>query len=173
MNETVAILNTLLATGGILVLLTGSVLLVDLYGSRVLEKLVATWGMVVAFLFTSASAAMTLVYSEVFGFVPCSLCWLQRVFLYPQVFILGAAIFYKEKIAARYGLVLSVPGLVIALYQHYLQMGGSALVACPSSSGDCAKRIMFEYGFVTFPLLSAFLFLFLIALYIYILRTNR
>ena len=115
---------------------------------------------------------MTLVYSEAFGFVPCGLCWLQRVFLYPQVFILGMALFYKEKIAARYGLMLSVPGLIISLYQHYLQMGGNEFLPCPASGGDCAKRIMFEFDFVTFPLVSAFLFLFLIVLYIYILKTR-
>ena len=115
---------------------------------------------------------MTLVYSEGFGFVPCGLCWLERVFLYPQVFILGMALFYKEKVAARYGLLLSVPGLIISLYHHYLQMGGNKFIACPTSGGDCAKRIMFEFGFVTFPLLSAFLFLFLIVLYIYILKTR-
>jgi len=172
MSESVQTLNYILALGGIVVLLAGSVLLVDVYTSRVFEKVVSGWGILLGFLFTLLSSGMTLVYSEVFGFVPCGLCWLQRVFLYPQVFILGMAVFYKEKIAARYGLVLSVPGLVVSLYQHYLQMGGNEFIACPTAGGDCAKRIMFEFGFVTFPLLSAFLFLFLIILYFYILKTQ-
>jgi len=172
MTETVQALNYVLALGGIFVLLGSSIMLVDLYTSGVFKKMISVWGMTFGFLFTLVSSLMTLLYSEVFGFVPCGLCWLQRVFLYPQVFILGMAIFYKEKIAARYGLLLSIPGLVVALYQHYLQMGGNEFVACPTSGGDCAKRIMFEFGFVTFPLLSAFLFLFLIVLYIYILKTR-
>ncbi|MEY3783724.1 MAG: hypothetical protein RLZZ230_46 [Candidatus Parcubacteria bacterium] len=172
MSDTVQTLNFILALGGISVLLVSSIILVDLYTSREFEKIIKVWGMTAGFLFTLGSSIMTLVYSEGFGFIPCGLCWTQRVFLYPQVFILGMAIFYKEKVAARYGLLLSIPGLIVALYQHYLQMGGNEFIACPTSGGDCAKRFMFEFGFVTFPLLSAFLFGFMIVLYIYILKTR-
>ncbi len=172
MSAVVQNLNYILAIGGILVLLISSVLVFDFYSSRVFKKILASWGILIGFVFTTGSSLMTLTYSEVFGFVPCGLCWLERVFLYPQVFILGMALFYKEKVAARYGLMLSIPGLIISLYHHYLQMGGSQFVACPTSGGDCAKRILFEFGFVTFPLLAAFLFIFLIVLYIYILKTR-
>lgn len=172
MSETVQTLNFILALGGIVLFLFSSVLLVDVYTSRVFERVISGWGMLFGFLFALASSVMTLIYSEVFGFVPCGLCWMQRVFLYPQVFILGMAVFYKDKMATRYGLVLSVPGLLVSLYQHYLQMGGNEFIACPTAGGDCAKRIMFEFNFVTFPLLSAFLFLFLIILYLYILKSS-
>lgn len=166
-------LNLLLSLGGVATLFAVGILLADLFTSRVFAKLISVWGMTISFIVATASVVMTLVYSDVFGFVPCSLCWLQRVFLYPQVFLLATSIFYKEKIAARYGILLSVPGMIIALYQHYLQMGGSAFVACPVSGGDCAKRFLFEFGFMTFPLLSAILFLFLIVIYIYILKTEN
>ncbi len=172
MSAVVQNLNYILAIGGILTLLISSVLVFDLATSRIFKSILSRWGIFLGFIFALGSSAMTLVYSEVLGFVPCGLCWLERVFLYPQVFILGMALFYKEKIAARYGLMLSIPGLVISLYHHYLQMGGSQFVACPTSGGDCAKRILFEFGFVTFPLLASFLFLFLIVLYIYILKTR-
>jgi disulfide bond formation protein DsbB len=91
------------------------------------------------------------------------------------VFLLGAALYNKDKTIARYGIVLSVPGLIVGLYQHYLQMGGSELLACPTAGpgADCAKRILFEFGFMTFPLMSAALFAFLIILYLYILKTQN
>ena len=38
-----------------------------------------------AFLLTLGATAMTLYYSEVLGFAPCGWCWVQRVFLWPQV----------------------------------------------------------------------------------------
>lgn len=172
MTETVQTLNLLLALGGIGIFLLALGLSIDLYAKRVLADMIEAWGMVLGFIFTLSSSAMTLLYSEVFGFVPCGLCWMQRVFLYPQVFLLATAIFYKEKVAARYGLVLSFPGLIVALYQHYLQMGGNQFVGCPASGADCTKRFMFEFNFMTFPLLSAILFLFLIILYLYILKTD-
>ncbi len=116
---------------------------------------------------------MALIYSEVFGFVPCGFCWLERIFLFPQVFILLAALYFKDKLVARYGIVLSLIGLVIALYHHYLQLGGNAFVKCPAAGTvDCAKRIMFEFDFMTFPLLAASGFVLLSALYYYILRTR-
>ena len=172
MSEVVQNLNYILAIGGILVLVTSLILVFDLSSKRILKNILSSWGILFGFVFASGSSLMTLIYSEGFGFIPCGLCWLERVFLYPQVFILGTSLFYKEKIAARYGLILSIPGLVISLYHHYLQMGGSKFVACPTSGGDCAKRILFEFEFVTFPLLAAFLFLFLIVLYIYLLKTE-
>ncbi len=172
MNSTVEIFNQLLATGGILLFLFSSILLIDLLTSRVAARIIGAWGILIGFLVTTSSSIVTLIYSDVFGFVPCGLCWFQRIFLYPQVLLLGLAIFYKEKTAARYGLALSIPGLVFALYNHYLQMGGTQFIACPASGIDCTKRYMFEYGFMTFPLLSAILFIFLIILYIYILKTE-
>lgn len=172
MTETVETLNGLLATGGIALFLAGTVLVVDLYTSRTFQKLIEVWGLLVAYFVTLSGLLMTVLYSEVFGFVPCGLCWLGRVFLYPQVFLLAVALFYKDKTVARYGITLSIPGLLVGLYQHYLQMGGSEFITCPSSGGDCGKRILFEYGFVTFPLMSVMLFAFLIALYIYILKTR-
>jgi disulfide bond formation protein DsbB len=122
---------------------------------------------------TIAGIAMTLLYSEIFGIIPCSLCWFQRVFLYAQPFILGTGMFLHDTRRYLYTAILSVPGLVIALYQHYIQMGGSEIVNCPASAGDCAQRFLFEFGFVTFPLIAAFLFLFLFALSWYAYRVTR
>jgi disulfide bond formation protein DsbB len=117
---------------------------------------------------------MTLIYSEVFGFIPCGLCWLERIFLYPQVILLGVALATKDKVVSKYGIALSIPGMLVSLYQHYLQMGGAEFITCPviGAGADCAERILFEFGFMTFPLMSAFLFAFLIALYLYILKTR-
>jgi len=167
MNATVESLNLLLALGGVGFILASAVLVFDLYTSRSLEVYVQKWGLFVAFLLTATGTGMTLIYSEVFGFVPCSLCWFQRIFLYPQLFITGTALYIKEKMVALYGIALSVPGLIISLYQHYIQMGGSEVVGCPTGGGDCSQRILFEFGFMTFPLVSASLFFFLIVLYFY------
>jgi disulfide bond formation protein DsbB len=118
---------------------------------------------------------MAVVYSDVFGFVPCGLCWLQRVFLFPQVILLTLALVFRDQTFYRYGIALSIPGLIIGLYQHYLQMGGPDLVGCPvaGDGADCSARFLFEFGFMTFPLLSAAAFAFLIAVYTYLGREAR
>lgn len=171
MTESVALLNTISSYGGLMLLLGSGILWFDLCTTRTLKALVqsyASWGMMAL---STLGVLMTLVYSEVFGFVPCGLCWLQRIFLYPQPIILVAGIYQKDARVHLYSMVLSVPGCVIALYQHYLQMGGTEFVGCPASGGDCAQRILFEFGFMTYPLLSALLFFFLFTLAFYAYRS--
>lgn len=126
------------------------------------------------FAITVLGIALTLFYSEVLGFVPCGWCWVQRVFLYPQVILFGMALWKKDKSVADYSIGLSIAGLLAALYQHYLQMGGTSLLPCPASGvGDCAQRIVFEFDYITFPLMSATLFAFLIILMLFVRKQSQ
>jgi disulfide bond formation protein DsbB len=171
MSPLVESLNFYLALGGIVAFLLAVILVIDVKREQALRQYVERFGLFASFLIAVGSSVMALVYSEVFGFVPCGLCWLERIFLFPQVFILGGAIYFKDAFVARYGLILSGVGFIIALYHHYLQMGGTQFVKCPAAGAvDCAKRIMFEFDFMTFPLLAAAGFALLGALYYYILR---
>src|SRR5690348_13739294 len=56
--------------------------------------------------------------------VPCLLCWWQRIFMYPIVLVAGMGALKRASVRniADYTLVLAVPGFVVALYQHLLQM---------------------------------------------------
>lgn len=132
--------------------------------------LLEKWGMWKAFALSCAGTALTLFYSEILGYPPCGLCWLQRVFLYPQVILFGLALWKRDRSIAPYSIALSVAGAVVALYQHYLQMGGGEILPCPATgiSVDCAARILFEFGYITFPLMSFTLFAFLIVLMLFV-----
>ncbi len=174
MIEAIQQTNYLLALGGILLFVSTLLVLFDLRTAKKLKPLIQTWGLLIAFLFTIASIILTLIYSEVFGIIPCGLCWVERIALYPQAAILGVSLWYKDALVARYGIALSTFGLVVALYHHYIQMGGAQFIKCPAAGAgaDCAKRFLFEFDFVTFPLLAAGLFLFQIVVYLYILKTH-
>ncbi len=171
--EALTQLNNLLATAGFFAVGVTVLLAVDLYRSRGLTVYVQRWGLAVAFIIGVVATILTLVYSELFGILPCGFCWLERMALYPQLLLIGGAVYFRDRVLMpRYGIILSTTGLLISVYHHYIQMGGSQFIACPSAGADCAKRFMFEYGFVTFPLLSAVLFAFLIILYLYIIKTS-
>jgi disulfide bond formation protein DsbB len=173
MNPLAETLNFYLAVGGIVGFLIAVILIIDLKREQALRKYIEQFGLHFALFVAGASTVMALVYSEIFGFVPCGLCWLERIFLFPQVFILLGALYFRDKLVARYGLILSGLGSVIALYHHYLQMGGTQFVKCPAAGTvDCAKRILFEFDFITFPLLAASGFALLGALYYYIYKTR-
>lgn len=126
-------------------------------------------GILFGFLFSLAGIAMSLVYSEWYGIVPCGLCWLSRVFLYPQAVIFAIALWKRDRVAADYSIALSVLGALVSLYHHYLQMGGDSVLPCPASGAvDCAKRFIFEFGYITFPLVAFSGFVFLIILMLYV-----
>jgi disulfide bond formation protein DsbB len=127
------------------------------------ERFHARHGLWVAFGFALIASAVTLYYSEYLGQAPCSLCWVQRVFLYPQIVIFAIAAMGKDMRAVFYSIALSVLGAIVALYHHYLQMGGQLHLPCPASGNaiDCATPTFVMWGFVTFPFMAFALFIFL------------
>lgn len=181
MIEFIDTLNYWLALGTILLQGVTVYLLAEHFflKKKYLTPYIQRYGMWVVAGVGVVSVILTLVYSEVFGFVPCGLCWLQRVFLYPLPLLAVLALWYRarslpDRFAADFGIVLAVLGGTIALYQHYLQMGGAALVTCPVAGvgADCARRILFEFGYITFPLMSFSVFAF-IATVLVLYRARR
>ncbi len=126
--------------------------------SRLLATL-RTYAYFIGFVGAFGASFMTLLYSDYFGFIPCGLCWFERILLYPQVVVLGIAWWKGDENSWRYVIVLSLIGLFVALYHHYIQIGGADFIPCPASGeGDCGKRILYEFGYVTYPLMAALIF---------------
>ncbi len=63
--------------------------------------------------------------SEVMEFPPCTLCWYQRVAMYPLVVIIGAGIVMRDQRTRTYSLLLVLCGLAIAAYHNLLIQAGS------------------------------------------------
>ncbi|HVT00937.1 MAG TPA: disulfide oxidoreductase [Patescibacteria group bacterium] len=107
------------------------------------------------FAFFVALAAMTgsLFFSEVAHFVPCKLCWYQRICMYPQVLILGIAAFKNDFSIKRYILPLSIIGFLIATYHYVLQMSPLPL-PCTDEIASCAAKQAAFFGYITIPLMS-------------------
>ncbi|MFH1170571.1 MAG: disulfide bond formation protein B [Candidatus Vogelbacteria bacterium] len=127
---------------------------------------VRTWWMPLSFIIVVGAFFGSLFYSEIAGFPPCSLCWYQRIFIYPQIILLAGAMLWRDRSIARYVLPLSIIGGIIALYNSYLQYGGSPLIPCGTdpSAIDCAQRLIFEFGYISLPLMSLTAFILLILL---------
>lgn len=127
-----------------------------------------------AFILGFAGVLLTLYYSEIVGYVPCGLCWVTRIFFYPQVILFGLALYKKDDGVADYSLALALPGAVIALYKHYLEMGGSEVLPCPASgAGDCSKRYIFEFGYITMPMMGFSLLVLFIILMLFVRARRR
>ena len=127
-------------------------------------------GLWIGFVVALAGTLLSLFYSEIARYLPCELCWIQRVFLYPQAVLFALALWMKDARVWAYSVALSVIGALFALYQHYIQMVGESPFPCPANGGDCLKRFLFEYGFVTFPFVAFSAFLLLILLMLFVRR---
>lgn len=114
----------------------------------------------VALVVSTVATAGSLTYSDIIGYAPCTFCWFQRIFMYPQVLIMGIALIIKDSSAKMYGAALSVIGAAIALF-HYLGQLGVTELPCSAVgvSVSCTHRAVFQFGYITIPLMafSAFL----------------
>lgn len=109
----------------------------------------------------------SLVYSNIVGFPPCELCWIQRICLYPQAIITFMAMRRGDKKIVDYLVPLSVIGALVAFYHSLVQWGfspfGSA-IACTSIGGECTKVYVDAYSYITIPFMSFTIFIYIIAM---------
>lgn len=113
-------------------------------------------GIALAFVAALAAILGSLFYSEVAGYEPCKLCWFQRIFMYPQVILLGVALWKKDSREALYCLILSVVGAAIAGYHYLMQIGIAPSLPCSAVgySASCSQRFVMQFGYITIPMMS-------------------
>ena len=108
-----------------------------------------------AFVVALLATAGSLFFSEVMKFVPCRLCWFQRIFMYPQALILGLAVYYRDKSVRKYIIPMCLVGCSISLYNYYLQLFPPDILSCSLSSIEsCSQRIVMIYGYITFAVMA-------------------
>lgn len=171
------ITNTIVGLGTI-VLQATTVVLVGAYvlrgrfaAARSLVSLVGRWGIILALKLSLVATLAALFYSSVLGIPPCPLCWWQRAFLFPQIALYVLALWRGVQVTL-WALALSVLGLGVALYHHALQMLPGSGLPCPAVGVSCAQRFLFEFGYITFPLVAASVFAFLIVI-LWIVRAQE
>jgi len=108
------------------------------------------------FLISFSASLFSLVYSEIIGYLPCYLCWYQRVFTMPVVFLFGTAIWTKDHKIVKYTLPLLVAGFVISVYQnfnYYFVDNGN--LPCDASGVSCYQQLVSEFGgYISIPSLA-------------------
>jgi disulfide bond formation protein DsbB len=125
-----------------------------------------TWMLLfAAWLIASASALSSMFFSEIMQLPPCSLCWYQRIFMFPLVLVLPAGLFPFDRKVVRYALPLAVVGWLFAIFHMLLIAGVIPEDLEPCTQGvPCSEQLIEWLGFVTIPLLSAAAFSSIIAL---------
>ena len=111
----------------------------------------------------TVATAGSLWMSEVAGYVPCVLCWYQRIAMYPLVVVLGVAAWRRDAQVWRTAVPISVIGGAISVWhlviEHNPGMGGPCDPAAP-----CTVRWVEEFGVFTLPAMALVGFITIIAL---------
>src|SRR5215467_2605585 len=169
-HAVIVALSVLGVVGQVLVALLVVVGLLALVGvSRPLAALRRlTWGyeLWLAFVVSGTAMAGSLFFSEVAHFVPCELCWYQRICMYPLSILTLLAALATDYRVVRYLLPLPLVGAGISAYHLLVENGvvaqsSACLVSAP---GGCATKWINEFGYMTIPTLALTGFVLLIEL---------
>lgn len=121
-----------------------------------------------AWLVATVTTLGSLYYSEIADFVPCKLCWYQRICMYPLVLILGIAALRHDRTVRFYVLPLAVVGAVVSIYHSWIQAyppaGGTSFCTLDA---PCTERYVWELGFVSLPLMALSAFAFIITMMLF------
>jgi disulfide bond formation protein DsbB len=123
-------------------------------------RAIAPQSIAFAWIVATVATLGSLYYSEHAGFVPCELCWYQRIVMYPLVIVLGVAALRRDRAVWITTLVFVVIGAPLSLY-HWLVERVPAFEASSSCSATtpCSVPWFEKWGFVTLAwmAMSAFL----------------
>jgi disulfide bond formation protein DsbB len=115
-----------------------------------LVSAVAPQSVLLAWIVATVTTLGSLYYSEHAGFVPCELCWYQRILMYPLVIVLGVAWIRRDAKVWMTALVFVVLGAPLSLY-HWLveRVPAFAESSSCSVSVPCTAPWFEKLGFVT------------------------
>ena len=102
------------------------------------------------------ATAGSIFFSEIEHFVPCKLCWFQRIAMYPLL-LLALPALARDSRAGRYFLPLPVVGLAVSLWHILVERGViEETQSCEiSAPGGCSVKWIEELGYITIPTLAA------------------
>ncbi len=157
MTETMTLFFALLALGGMAVVIGTGVLRVTAPTSALLRDLTSI-GMWLGFTAATVATAGSLYLSEIVGFDPCRLCWVQRAFMYPSALLLAVALFAKQRWAAWVAVGLSVVGFCVSVYHRLEQQYPDSVGGACAIDNPCSGRYVEEFGWITIPTMAAVAF---------------
>lgn len=112
-------------------------------------------GLSLAWVIATIATLGSLYFSEIMGYLPCTLCWYQRILMYPLVIVLGIATAKKDLKQTIYVLPITILGMGISSYHYAIEKtdwfegGGKTCGIIP-----CDVEYINWLGFITIPFLA-------------------
>lgn len=107
--------------------------------------------------------------SEVAGYVPCELCWVQRIFMYSLAVITTTGAIRRRGDVFAYATPLAVLGILTSVWHVIVQRLPAAGATCDPNN-PCSAIWVERLGFITIPVMAGTAFAVVIALALVIRR---
>lgn len=108
--------------------------------------------------------AGSLYYSKVKGYVPCELCWYQRICLYPMAVILLIAAWRRDVSIRIYAIPVLVISVAISVYHSWIQWFPQKTSFCTTDAPCSTTYGVNRIGFVNLPFMALSAAVFIIVL---------
>jgi disulfide bond formation protein DsbB len=105
----------------------------------------------------------SLYFSEVADYIPCRLCWFQRVEMYPIAVVALVAVLRRDRNARWYMVPLAAIGICISTWHYLLEWNPTwESDACGLFGPACSVPWFRTFGFVSLALMALLAFAFII-----------
>jgi disulfide bond formation protein DsbB len=107
-----------------------------------------------AFVVAAIATGGSLFLSEVAGYVPCEMCWYQRICMYPLSLLTLFAAVHRDYRVARYLVPFPVIGACVSIYHLLIE---NKVVATPQAcqvGAGCTVKWINYFGYMTIPTLA-------------------
>lgn len=136
------------------------VIVVAIVSPAARAKLVTSWSalqaqsLAAAWVVAAIATGGSLYFSEIADFIPCQLCWYQRICMYPLTMTLLVGFLVRGRWAALYSIVFPVVGALVAIRHIYIEINPEAESAACRIGAPCATKWIEELGYITIPVLA-------------------
>ena len=158
-----AALLTVVTWIGTIVVVTSWALRGRVVLARSVHEAVSETALWLAWIVPTGAMVGSLYMSEVANYVPCTLCWYQRIPMYSLAVILLVAAIRRDLSVRWYALPLAVIGLVISVYHYFVEWFPQIETNVCSLTLPCSNVWFREFGFISLPLMAASAFTFVVA----------
>jgi disulfide bond formation protein DsbB len=120
-----------------------------------MRKIAKEYVIYLAWLQALVATLGSLYFSEIKHYAPCTLCWYQRILMYPLILIIAVGILLKDKNIYKYVLPMSIMGILFAFYHILIQNKVLPGTFAPCSlAASCERSYTGYFGFITIPIMS-------------------
>lgn len=147
------IINTFLSISILLLGLASIFGLISFFAKNSFAKLIAKHSSLLLRVILVGAALGSLTYELILGYSPCTLCWYQRMALFPLAILVFTANIKNSKLLQNQVLTIATIGFGFSLFHNIIDRFPSVADVC-GTGPSCLLRYVNSFGFVTIQMMA-------------------